>query len=227
MIEYVLCKDLWFLRCLFICDSILSVLLCFYSKIGRVNVYVKKLVFFTLFIGVVILLLYLKNLDFFFNCYYYLLFLFVGLLLNSERGNMLLSTPECLGISVVCFCLLEHYYTSSGTSILIRYPLALFGSFSLLMICKNFYKSNRICASLIGLGKVTLPIYCMHLLFLKNVNVVFFEWNFLNLITLIAIAILLVIVCFIICEVFSICKYTDFIFNGNVKSIKKLTLITI
>lgn len=226
MIKYVLCKDLWFLRCLFVCDGVLSMVLFFSAKFERLRIYLHNLLFVVLSVAAVVLLEYVKDVDFFFNCYYYLPFLVVGLLLNCERGNVLLSSPLCLGFSAVGFCLLVHLYTFSGTSIFIRYPLAILGSFSLLTICKSICNTNRFYDYLVSLGKFTLPIYCMHLLFLKNVHVVFFEWHFLNLIALSIIASLLVAVCFIICKILSICNYTDFLFNGNVKSIKKLTLIT-
>lgn len=226
MIRYILCKDLWFLRCLFVCDTILSLVIYLYAKFERLNIYVKNVLSVLFLVFAVVLLASIKEVDFFFNCYYYLPFLVFGLLLNSVRGNVLLSSPLFLGFSIVGFCLLEHFYSFSGTSILIRYPLAILGSLSLLMICRYFYKTNWFYDYLVSIGKFTLPIYCMHLLFLKNVQAVFFEWHFLNLIILSIIAILLVVVCFIICKILSICNYTDFLFNGNSKSIRKLYRIS-
>ena len=208
MASVTLCYALWFLRCLWICDVVLTISVWLAQKVhivvGAILLVVTEIVSFGL-----------KDFDFFFNVYYYLPFLTAGFMGSNSRIIRLLTSRLCFAVCLSAYILLVARYNFSGTSILVRYPLALFGSIAFFFICKNIHVNANISQLVCSLGRATLPIYCMHFFFLKGVDAVWVDWQLLNFVILGTLAFILAFICLAISKVLSYSLILDVMFNGK------------
>lgn len=201
---------LWFLLCLFLVDTIVCITLFVCRKKNMLQL---LLVFI---IGIVLILTKPIQNHFFFNVYYYYPFFVAGWLVNRNNWNFLFKSNNLGGFWILSFLSLVPFFTFGGSPIGLRIPLAVTGTLALWFICTKLTR-NTIIMILEKVGKYTLPIYCIHVSLMKNMDVSMHSWIFIDFIILSLISCVIALFCMSVSKVFSYSPVTDLLFNGNYK----------
>lgn len=203
-------QGLWFLLCLFIIDSIASIILV----IGKHKLWQQV----ALSVIVEIILLLLKNvrIPILFNVYYYLPFFIMGWLINRCAWKSLYESPLIGGAWIILFLLLTPLFTFQESPLYLRVSIAISGTMALWFICSKIEQS-KITGAFELIGRYTLPIYCIHACMMSNVDLSMHTWVVYDFIRVGGLSIAIAFVCIGLSRVFSFSPVTDLLFNGHLK----------
>ena len=203
-------SGLWFLLCLFLVDT----LVCVTLYVIRKKYWFQLLLL--LIVGMVLIITKPYQNHLFFNVYYYYPFFVAGWLINRNKWNVVFESKYLGGLWILCFLCLVPFFTFSSSPIWLRLPLAITGTLALWFICTKF-SQNRIVMLLEKVGKYTLPIYCIHVSLMKDVDFAMHSWIFIDFLLLTIISCAIALFCMALSKVFIYSPVTDLLLNGNLK----------
>lgn len=211
-------SGLWFLLCLFVIDSLLSIFIFLDNRVGKRS----WLIVYMVLVEVALLLLMPLNIFGLYNVYYYFPFVCLGYCINRFSLENYIKNNGVFLLFICVFILLVPYYNRVFAATHVRLLIAISGSVSVWRICEGLYNDNRINKFLTYLGKNSMSIYCIHgLLMTKTIiDIPIHQWAFWNFINIMIISVIICLVCIFFSKVISLSPILNTLFNGQLLKLR-------
>lgn len=210
---------LWFLLCLFVADTLLSILILIYNKTQ------KAILFWILVITIEMALIVVKpyNIVGLYNVYYFLPFFVFGFCINKYSLVKFLQNNLVFLILLCGFLFIIPYYNRINTPLFLRLILGICGSLSLWRICMSLFQDGFALKFFTHFGEKSMAIYCVHGIFVSYslIDLPMFQWDFLNFVLVTLASIAVSYACIWCSNIISLSPVLNLLLNGQQTSKNK------